>query len=66
MQYVKGKSSRKLLSEFSHLRKRYWGQHFWARGYFGVSVGDLNEKEVSEYIENQDIEPKDDDFRISG
>jgi putative transposase len=66
MHYVKGKSSRRLLSEFAHLRKKYWGQHLWARGYFAVTVGDLNEKEVSEYIENQDVEDKDDDFRISG
>jgi hypothetical protein len=24
MQYVKGKTSRKLLMEFKHLQKRYW------------------------------------------
>jgi putative transposase len=27
VQYLKGKSSHKLLSEFAGLRKRYWGQH---------------------------------------
>lgn len=27
VQYLKGKSSHKLLSEYRHLRKRYWGQH---------------------------------------
>ncbi len=27
VQYMKGKSSNKLLSEFARLRKRYWGQH---------------------------------------
>jgi len=32
VQYIKGKSSRKMLQEFEHLRKRYWGQHLWARG----------------------------------
>lgn len=32
VQYMKGKSSHKLLSEFARLRKRYWGQHLWARG----------------------------------
>ena len=30
LQYIKGKSSRKLQIEFSHLKKRYWGQHLWA------------------------------------
>jgi putative transposase len=32
VQYLKGKSSHRLLSEFAGLRKRYWGQHLWARG----------------------------------
>src|SRR5665213_3224817 len=30
VQYLKGKSSHKLLSENLALRKRYWGQHLWA------------------------------------
>ena len=30
VQYLKGRSSHKLLSEFGILRKRYWGQHLWA------------------------------------
>lgn len=38
VQYIKGKSSRKLFQEFQQLRKRYWGQHLWARGYFAVTV----------------------------
>jgi putative transposase len=33
VQYLKGQSSHKLLSEFAGLRKRYWGQHLWARGF---------------------------------
>ena len=35
VQYLKGKSSHRLLSEYKALRKRYWGQHLWARGYSG-------------------------------
>jgi hypothetical protein len=34
VQCVKGKSSRQLQEDFPHLRKRYWGQYMWARGYF--------------------------------
>jgi len=48
LQYIKGKSSRKLLQEFEVLRKRYWGQHLWARGYFAVTVGNVNEEEVQD------------------
>ncbi len=51
VQYIKGKSSRKLMQEFSHIRKRYWGQHLWARGYFGVTVGNVNTEEIQRYIE---------------
>ena len=39
VQHLKGRSSHKLLSEFGVLRKRYWGQHLWARGYWVVSTG---------------------------
>ncbi|MFR6972711.1 IS200/IS605 family transposase [Streptococcus pneumoniae] len=49
LQYIKGKSSRKLLQEFELLRKRYWGQHLWARGYFVVTVGNVNSEAVHVY-----------------
>src|SRR3954453_22732248 len=37
MQYLKGRSSHMLQREFPELRRRYWGQHLWARGYFAAS-----------------------------
>ncbi len=36
MQWLKGVSSRVLLQEFPSLRKKFWGRHFWARGYLAV------------------------------
>ncbi|MDQ6968692.1 MAG: IS200/IS605 family transposase, partial [Mariprofundaceae bacterium] len=36
---VKGRTSRKLQSEFPSLKKRYWGRHFWAIGYGAWSTG---------------------------
>ena len=65
MQYIKGKSNRKVQMEFPQLRKRYWGQHIWARGYFAVTVGNLNDQQVQEYIENQEMHHKEDNFSIS-
>ena len=41
VQHLKGRSSHKLLSEFGLLRKRYWGQHLWARGDWVVSSGNV-------------------------
>ena len=65
MQYIKGKTSRKLQQEFEHLRKRYWGQHLWARGYFAVTVGNVNEQQIQEYIQNQEAHHAQDNFEIS-
>ena len=65
MQYTKGRSSRKFMQEFPSLRKRYWGQHIWARGYFVKSVGDLNESQVQKYIENQEHHHSNDNFTVS-
>jgi putative transposase len=53
VQRLKGKSSHKLLHEFDRLRKLYWGRHFWARGYFCCSSGDITDEMIKEYIENQ-------------
>jgi len=63
-QYLKGKTSRKLLQEYSGLRKQLWGGHIWARGYFAVSTGDVTDKVIKQYIESQDTEPDYPDFRI--
>ena len=53
VQYLKGKSSHKLLSEYSHLRKRYWGQHLWGRGYFCVTASELTKEMINAYLERE-------------
>ena len=53
VQKVKGRSSRRLQEEFPHLRKKFWGQQLWARGYFCATVGAVDEQTVREYIESQ-------------
>lgn len=68
MQYIKGKSSRKLMMEFNHIQKQFWGRHLWARGYFVASSGNVTDEIIMEYIRQQeDVEPRDDDenFTIS-
>ena len=39
MRFIKGKTSRILFTEHPLLKKRYWGQHLWSRGYFCASSG---------------------------
>jgi len=43
--YRKGKVALRAFDRFPHLRKRYWGQHFWSRGY-GVSTIGLDEERI--------------------
>jgi len=64
MQYVKGKSSYALQQEFPELKKRYWGQHLWARGYFCASSGTVTDAMVKAYIEQQDL-PSQDGFTVT-
>jgi len=65
VQYLKGRSSRKLQDEFPELRKRYWGQHLWARGYFCASVGAVDEETIKKYIEDQRWDDDDQGFKIT-
>jgi len=65
VQYIKGRSSRRLQEEFPELRKRDWGQHLWARGYFCAAVGAVDEKTVREYIENQKWDEDEEGFKIT-
>ena len=64
MQYIKGKSSRMLQQEYPSLRKRYWGQHLWARGYFCASSGAVTEEMIKAYIEQQSL-PAEDGFKVA-
>jgi putative transposase len=63
--YLKGRSSRRLQDEFPELRKRYWGQHLWARGYFYASVGAVDGDTIKKYIENQKWDEEDQGFKIT-
>jgi len=65
VQRLKGKTSFKLLNEFPHLRKTYWGRHFWARGYFCCSSGNVTDEMIIQYIEKQDAS-SDDNFKVEG
>jgi REP-associated tyrosine transposase len=64
VQWLKGISSRVLLQEFAHLRKAFWGKHFWARGYLAVTSGTITDEMVQEYIEGQEGEPIHDDSQF--
>lgn len=65
VKYIKGKTSRKMQMDFPALKKKYWGQHLWARGYFAVSVGNVTSEIIKHYIDgHMESEEQDDPFHI--
>ena len=64
VQYLKGRSSRMLQQEFSHLKNRYWGQHLWARGYFCGTTGEITTEQIKEYIEGHNEEDAGEQFTV--
>ena len=51
MRLMKGRSSHKVQLEFPQLKRRYWGKHFWGRGYFSTTNGAITEDVVLQYLE---------------
>ena len=66
VQSLKGRSSRLVQQEFPYLRKRYWGKHLWARGYFCATIGKITEKMIAAYIDQQEQPPRRDNFKVDG
>ena len=50
---LKGKTAIRMFNKFPELRKKYWGSHFWSRGYYVNTVG-KNEEMIKKYIRDQD------------
>jgi putative transposase len=51
-----------MLSEFPELRKKYWGCHLWAKGYFCSTVGAVTEETIKKY--NEDQKEEDSVFKV--
>jgi putative transposase len=64
MRRIKGRTSAKIFEEFPHLKKRYWGRHFWARGYFCVTAGELTKQMIEEYLSHHFEEKPNANFEI--
>ena len=65
MKRIKGKTSRKLLSESRMLSKKFWGRHLWARGYFAATSGNVTDEVILQYIELQAVQERDRDDDIT-
>ena len=47
--FIKGKSAIKIFNKFGSLKKKYWGMHFWAKGYCVSTIG-LDEERIKKYV----------------
>ena len=63
MRRIKGRTASKLFSEFPAIKKRYWGNHFWARGFFCVTSGQFTQEVINNYLEHHFEPNKHDNFR---
>ncbi len=58
MGFLKGKLAIKLFKSYPALKQKpYWGNHFWARGYFINTVG-MNEDLIRRYVKYQEEQEK--------
>ena len=58
MGILKGKSAIAIFKTKKRLKQKpYWGNHFWARGYFVSTVG-LDEEKIKRYIKYQEDQEK--------
>ena len=53
MAYLKGKSALMLFDRHPEFRTRKADRHFWARGYYVTTVGNVNEETIVKYIQDQ-------------
>lgn len=64
MRRVKGRVSQKNFEEFPVIKKRYCGRHFWTRGYFCVTSGELTKEMIQEYLAHHFEKDPNDRFDI--
>ena len=58
MSYLKGKSSLMFFDRHPELRPKWSDRHFWARGYYVSTVGNVNEETIRNYIREQEENDK--------
>jgi putative transposase len=58
---VKGRTAIRVLKKYPDLKKkRYWGNHFWAKGYCVDTVG-LDEETIRKYVKYQEDKERQDE-----
>lgn len=58
MAYLKGKSSLMLFDKYPEYRQKWADRHFWARGNYVSTVGNVNEETIIQYIKEKEENDK--------
>ena len=60
MGYLKGKSALMIFDKHPGMGTK-WDRHFWARGYYVATVGNITEETIKKYIREQQEEDRKED-----
>ena len=60
MGYLKGKSALMIFDKHPEMGNK-WDRHFWARGYYVATVGNVTEEAIKKYILEQQEEDRKED-----
>jgi len=64
MGYLKGKSALMIFDKYPEMGSKF-NRHFWARGYYVATVGNLTEEAIKKYIAEQQEEDRKEDKALS-
>lgn len=60
MGYLKGKSALMIFDKYPEMGSKF-NRHFWARGYYVSTVGNITEEAIKKYIQKQQEEERKED-----
>ena len=63
MGYLKGKSALMIFDRHPDMGGKF-NRHFWARGYYVATVGDISEETIRKYISEQEAEDRKEDQEL--
>ena len=58
--YIKGKSALMIFDKHPQMGSKF-NRHFWARGYYVATVGNITEEAIRKYIQEQEEEDRKED-----
>jgi len=64
MGYLKGKSALMIFDKYPDMGSK-WNRHFWARGYYVCTIGNITEEAIKRYIKEQQEQDRKEDQALS-